>query len=301
MDVSDLKVFAAVAEYGGMSRAASALHMVQSNVTARVRQLEQELGCALFDRHSRGVSLTDAGRRLLPYANRIGDLLDEARDAARGGGALSGVLRIGALETTTALRLSPRLARFVETYPEVDLILRTGTTAEMVDAVLEREVEGAFVCGPVSHRALQATAVFREELVVLARPGINSFEGMLADSNVRIVVLKAGCSYRQRLEDVLARRGVAAPRLLEFGTLEAIGRCVSAGLGITMLPRHLVGTVWPDDAVSLHPVPADESLVETLYVRRRDAHISDAAEAFLALCRDDEQVSPGAGQRRRRR
>lgn len=289
MDASDLRIFAAVAGSGGMSRAAAELHMVQSNVTARVRQLEDELGCSLFDRHSRGVALTDAGRRLLPYASRIGDLLNEAREAARGGGEIAGSLRIGALETTTALRLSPRLAQFVARYPHVDLSLRTGTTAELVDAVLERDVEGAFVCGPVAHRALETSEIFREELVVLARPDIDGLAQALAEEAVRIVVLKAGCSYRQRLEDVLARRGVAAPRLLEFGTLEAIARCVSAGLGITMLPRHLIGTVWPDDAVSIHPLPRGEGMVRTLFVRRHDTHVSDAAKAFLTLCREGER------------
>lgn len=291
MDVSDLKVFAAVAEAGGMSRAAAALHMVQSNVTTRIRLLEEELGCALFDRHSRGVVLTDAGRRLLPYAGRVGALMSEAVSVARGSDRPDGGLTVGSLETTAALRLSPLLARYVADYPDVDLVLRTGTTAELLEAVLAREVEGAFVCGPVNHRALLATEVFREELMVLARPGVATLEEALASEQVRLVVLKAGCSYRQRLEDILARRGVAAPRLLEFGTLEAIGRCVSAGLGITLLPRDLVGTIWSDEAVSVLPLSGREGIVQTLYVRRRDAHMSAAAKAFVSLCSAEQKAA----------
>lgn len=284
MDAADLKVFQMVAHRGGMNKAASDLNMVQSNVTARIRLLEDELGCALFERHSRGVSLTASGRRLLPYASRIGELVVEAAQAARDDGTPAGGLTLGALETTMALRLSPLLARYVAAWPDVDLVLRTGTTADLIQAVLAREVEGAFVCGPVANESLAVSDVFREELALLAPPGVSTLEAALSSSDIRIVVLKAGCSYRQRLEDILARRGIAVPRILEFGTLEAIGRCVSAGLGITLLPRHLVGTIWPDGAVSVHSIGRAEAQVRTLLVRRRDGYCSSAMKAFLALC-----------------
>ncbi|NJM35197.1 MAG: LysR family transcriptional regulator, partial [Rhodomicrobium sp.] len=86
MDASDLRIFEAVARLGGMNRAAAELNTVQSNVTARIRALEDELGLPLFRRSSRGVSLTAAGERLLPYAKRIAELLSEAARAARDDG-----------------------------------------------------------------------------------------------------------------------------------------------------------------------------------------------------------------------
>src|SRR5689334_14215676 len=102
MDASDLKVFEAVARLGGMSRAAAELNTVQSNVTARIRALEEELGTALFERHSRGASLTRAGQRLLPYADRVARLLAEAQSAAKDEGTPRGLLTVGSLETTAA-------------------------------------------------------------------------------------------------------------------------------------------------------------------------------------------------------
>ena len=95
-----------------MKRAAELLHTVQSNVTARIKALETELGCPLFDRHSRGVTPTLAGERLLPYARRVAWLLADATRAARDDGAPRGPLTIGSLETTAALHLSPLLADF---------------------------------------------------------------------------------------------------------------------------------------------------------------------------------------------
>src|SRR6202047_3237691 len=176
MDTADLKVFEAVARTGGMNRAAAELHTVQSNVTARVRALEDELGTALFERHSRGVALTGAGERLLPYARRVAWLLGAAARAARDDGEPRGPLTIGSLETTAALRLAPLIASYVAACPEVDLALRPGTTAELIEAVLDRKLEGAFVCGPVAHESLSGQVMFEEELVLLAAPGLGSIE-----------------------------------------------------------------------------------------------------------------------------
>jgi DNA-binding transcriptional LysR family regulator len=285
MDAATLKVFEAVARTGGMNRAAAVLNTVQSNVTARVQALEAELGCPLFERHTRGVALTAAGQRLLPYAQRLAQLLADAAHAARDDGTPRGPLTLGTLETTAALRLSPILARYAGSFPEVDIAIRPGTTTELIEAVLEHRVEGAFVCGPVAHPELVEQVVFEEDLALLAGPGVTSLDQALSDGTARIVVLRAGCSYRQRLESMLARRGIAVPRLLEFGTLEAIFGCVAAGLGITLLPRALVGSVWQAGGVSLHRLPAREARVSTVFIHRREAFLSSALRSFLDLAR----------------
>src|ERR1051325_5572402 len=179
MDASDLRVFEAVARLGGMNRAAGELHTVQSNVTARIRQLEDELGTALFQRHRNGVALTPAGRRLLPYAARIASLLADAKRAVADDGHPSGPLVIGSLETTAGLRLPGMLADFAERYPEVDLELTTGTTSELVESVLAHRLEGAFVCGPGNHPQLDEQRVFREELVIVTARTVHRFDDIL--------------------------------------------------------------------------------------------------------------------------
>jgi DNA-binding transcriptional LysR family regulator len=285
MDASDLRVFEAVARLGGMNRAAAELNTVQSNVTARIRHLEDELGAPLFERHARGVDLTDAGRRLLPYAARVRQLLDEARRAVDDDGTPRGLLTIGSLETTAALRLSPLLAAYAASFPEVDLVIRTGTTCELIEAVMENKLEGAFVCGPVDHPELESEVVFREELALLTARSVRSIDEVLARRDQRIVVLRAGCSYRERLEAILARRGMAPSRRLEFGTLEAIVGCVSAGLGVTLLPKSLIGPIWTAERVAVHTLPVAEAEVETLFIRRQGAYTSSALKAFLSLAR----------------
>jgi LysR family transcriptional regulator, cell division regulator len=281
MDVGDLRVFEAVARLGGMSRAAAELNTVQSNVTARIRLLEEQLGAGLFERHSRGVVLTAAGRRLMPYALQAISLLDDARRAVGDNGQPAGDLVIGSLETTLSMHLAPLLTGFVERWPAVDLSIRGGTSREGIEHVLERRLEGAFVSGPVNHPDLDEEQVFREELVVLTAPGISRLDWSAGLAGLRIVVLRSGCSYRQRLEDILARRGVVGLRVLEFGTLEAIFGCVAAGMGVTLLPRRMVEQVWRGRSVGVHILPADEAMVDTVFIRRRDGFVSSAQAAFL--------------------
>jgi DNA-binding transcriptional LysR family regulator len=102
---------------------------------------------------------------------------------------------------------------------------------------------------------------------------------------MKIVVLRAGCSYRQRLEEVLIRRGVLQLRRLEFGTLEAIFACVAAGIGITLLPRALIGPIWREGRVAIHELPPADGRVETQFIRRRDTLSSSALNAFVDLAR----------------
>jgi DNA-binding transcriptional LysR family regulator len=281
MDAGDLRVFEAVARLGGMNRAAAELNTVQSNVTARVRSLEEELGVPLFQRHSRGVDLTDAGRRLLPYAERVALLLDDARRAVRDDGTPKGALTLGSLETTTALRLPPVLASYAAAYPDVDLVLRTGTTAELIQGVLEHRLEGAFVCGPVDHPDLEEDTVFREEMVVVTARTVRSLDELARKGDLKIVVFRAGCSYRHRLEAILAKRGIVSLRLLEFGTLDSILACVGAGIGVTVLPRAVVARAVRDGLVVVHDLPPADADVETVFIRRRDAFLSSALTAFL--------------------
>jgi len=258
---------------------------VQSNVTARIKSLEDEVGLALFERTNRGVTLTAAGRRLLPFAARAARLLDDARRAVADEGTPSGALVVGSLETTAALRLSPILAEFAATYPAVDLSLRTGTSCELVDQVLDRSLEGPFICGPVNHPDLLVVPFAREELVILTAPAVADFEILAAKPDLKIVVLRAGCSYRLRLEAMLARRGIVGVRQLEFGTLEAIISCVGAGLGVTLLPRALLGSVWQHGRVRIHPLPDSEGWVDTVFIRHREAYVSSALRAFLDIAR----------------
>lgn len=216
MDISDLRMFEAVSRHGSMNRAAQELHTVQSNVTARIRGLEEELGVPLFHRHARGVSLTPAGQRILPLVGRFTRLLADVRAAAQDDGVPNGTLLLGSLETTTALRLSPLLTTFATAYPQVRLVVSTGTTRKLLDEVLAYRLEGAFVAGPISHPDLHQQAAFEEELVLVTAPAVGTLDDLITVPDLKTIVFQIGCSYRQRLEAVLADRGIITAQPLEF-------------------------------------------------------------------------------------
>lgn len=301
MDNGDLAVFAAVAQEGGITRAAQKLNTVQSNVTQRVRLLEAELGVPLFHRHSRGVSLTSAGRQLLPYAERIGHLMAEAKQAASDCGQPRGQIVIGALETATAMRLPPVLAAYAASCPEVDIEIVTGTSAALLDAVRARHIEAAFVAGPVDHAELAVVPLLAEELVLVSAPWLSSVDGIVSATPVKIIVFRAGCTYRLQLEALLAARGAVGVRRLEFGTLDGIIGCVGAGIGVTLLPRAAVAQAAAAGRVRLHPLPSREAQVPTVLVRRADAFVSAALSRFIETAHRQLATSRPAADRARRR
>lgn len=290
MEIIDLHTFAAVARCGGITRAAGELNTVQSNVTNRIRSLESVIGTPLFERHARGMTLTDAGQRLLPYVDRLHALSNEARSAARDDGTAKGPLTIGSMETTAAVRLPRLLAQFHQRCPEVHLSLRTGPTAVLAEAVLGSGLDGAFVAGPIDHPDLISTVAFKEELVLLTSRRWKTLAALRAGTPTTgptILVFRTGCSYRQRLEQLMSELGWPSAVRLEFGTLDGIIGCVAADMGVTLLPRAVAERSEQGGLVRLHALSAAHRRVETLFIRRRAAHEGSALRSFLACMKSD--------------
>jgi LysR family transcriptional regulator, cell division regulator len=282
MDAADLRVFEVVARLGVMNKAAAELKTVPSNITTRIRQLEEEVGVPLFRRHTKGVALTSAGERLLPYAMKIARLLGEAKRAVEDDGNPKGQLRIGSLESTAAFRLPPIISRFGSAFPAVDMSLKTGTNIRLIEDVLSYDLDGAFVCGPLDHPELNQLVVFYEELMIATAFGRKRFASMTERGQLKIPVKGEGCAYRERFEDMLSRRGVNISQI-EFGTLDAIVGCVAAGLGETLLPKTSLAPAIKAKRISAHSLPAADAKVETLFIKRNDAFVSRAMTAFMNM------------------
>lgn len=282
VDMTDLKFFLAAARTGGISRAAIELLTVPSNVSSRIRALEHELGVPLFQRHARGVSLTPAGEKLRPYAERIAQLMRELTQVVRDDQDPSGLMSIGAMESTAGLRLPSILAAFTSDCPRVELRLLIDTTEALVDQVINRRLDGAFVCGPVRLAELVSEVVFVEHLALVTATTVADAEAALTQRRPRILVLRAGCAYRARLENLYEARGLPRPEILELATLEGILGCVAAGLGTTLLPIGVVAASPVADAVKIHSLPAADACAATLFIRRADALVTPAVGRFLS-------------------
>lgn len=281
MELSALRIFKAVAEEGSVTLAATRLHRVQSNVSTRLTQLEESVGVALFHRHGRSLQITVEGTRLLAYADRLLQLADEAQVAMQPDQAPSGQLRIGSMETTAAARLPLVLAAFHRAHPAVDLLLETGPTDQMLAGVLAHRLEVALVAAPVQHAELAQQKVFAEELVLLtdcAHPLVTSPHDV---ARRVLLVFRAGCAYRRRLETWFAEAGVATARTAEFGTFEAIIGCVAAGMGVALMPKEILRQRQLSTSIREHALPPAVALVETMLVWRSDVLHHPARNAFI--------------------
>jgi DNA-binding transcriptional LysR family regulator len=217
----------------------------------------------------------------------------EAVLAARDDGEPKGPLSIGSMETTAAVRLPALLAAFHRRYPAVRLTLRTAPTADLVAAVLDGTLDGAFVAGPIEHAELLSTLAFREELVLVTARKWNSLASLRAgtpESGPTALVFRTGCTYRQRLEQVFSEFGWPSAARFELGTLDGMIGCVAADMGVTLLPRAVVERNDQNGNISVHTLNTAQSLVETLFIQRRSAHQYSALQGFAACLVGDGQV-----------
>src|SRR5687768_3829466 len=278
MDLVELRIFKAVAEQGGITRAAAALHRVQSNVTTRVKQLEKRLGTQLFHRRGRKLVLSAEGTLLLGYAERLLQLSAEAQSALHGR-TPQGVLKLGALESTAATRLPPVLARYHRSHPAVRLELVTGTTGALADKLAREELDAAFIAEPFTASGLETQHVFTEELVLISAKDHPRIASPADLAQRTLLAFTTGCAYRRRLETWLGRSRVVAERVMEYGSYHAIVACAAAGGGIAVVPRSVVRATGMEAQLALHALPPKIAQAKTMLAWRRGHH-SNALDAL---------------------
>jgi len=268
-------------EHGGINKAAAKLHRVPSNVTTRIKQLEEKLGSKLFLRAKGRLTLSAEGRHLLPYAEQLLRLAMEAAAAMRDG-APQGTLRIGALESTAASRLPPVLSRYHLLYPEVRIELVTGTSGALVSLVHKQDVEAAFVAEPFNAEDLETQGAFLEELVLITPKSFGRIRSAKDIGSRTVIAFSTGCSYRRRLEAWLGASKILPERVIEFQSYHAIIACVAAGSGIAVAPRAVVDLARGARNLTVTALPAHVAKSRTHLVWRPQ-HRSVTLEALKKL------------------
>jgi DNA-binding transcriptional LysR family regulator len=259
MDLSDLLIFSTVVHEGSVTRAAERLRRVQSNVTTRIRQLEEDLRVTLFIR----------GQVLLGYAERLLALAEEARGAVHDERP-RGTFRLGAMESTAAVRLPALLSEYHRRHPGVVLELRTGNPVVLGSAILAGELDAALVAEPIADLPFEKSFAFDEELVIVApanHPPIGR-KGRLPRS---VLVFEHGCPHRKRLEDWYASRHEMPERTIELASYHAILGCVVAGMGISLIPKSVLTTFPERKRLSVHFLPKKENNAQTVLIWRKGA------------------------------
>src|ERR1700722_13247211 len=221
----DVLVFLQVVRSGSITKAASELNTVQSNVTARVRKLEEALGVPLLSRHARGVRLTSGGEAVLPMALRLDALLNDLGHAfGRQIPAREAKLRLGAIETVAAVHLPRLVSQFLRASPQVDISVQTGSSAQLMKQVKEGDLDAAFVSRVFGLPDFREELVLQDKLVILVPRTIKTISDLFDASRngLNIMIQRFGCSYTEKLLQLLEAHGWRPDRIMEIGTLEGI-------------------------------------------------------------------------------
>lgn len=281
MDLSSLKVFKTVAVEGSISKASEKLNYVQSNVTARIQQLEKELNQQLFYRHSRGITLTPSGEIFLKYAEDILQLCDEAISVVMDSETPRGKLKIGSIDETAAVQLPFILSSYHKKYPAVELSLSTGPSIKHIESILQYELDGAFVVGPVNRPDLREVSVTDEELVLISSSSVDIDIDLSTLLKNPFLKLSNVCIYREKFEEWLKKEGFGLDNIIEFSSLEGIISCVKSGFGISLLPKSLVKRLDPEESIVCHSIPEDYRRMKVSFIWRNTSYISTPLKKFL--------------------
>jgi DNA-binding transcriptional LysR family regulator len=302
VELRTLQTFRVAARTLSFTHAAATLGYAQSSVTAQMKALEESLGVPLFDRMGNRLQLTEPGERLLAYADRLLALAEEARAAVRGDEP-RGALAFTAPETVCTYLLPPLLKQFTERFPAVRLRFVPLPVREFKRALLDGAVDVAFILEEAFPRGSLCVEHLRDEpLAVVAQPSHHLVGQALVTARdlvgEAVLLTELGCSYRNRFERSLINAGAHPGTRMEFQSIEAIKRCVEAGLGIAALPRvaiaaevaagRLAELAWQDLDLG----------VTTQLAWSEGRWVSPALGAFLKLARELLAARPGKQRRR---
>ena len=286
MEVRQLQTFCVLVEELNFTRTAERVHTVQSNVTSQIKALEAELGTQLFDRLAKRVLLTEAGHRFLPYAEKALAAMEQGCRAVKFGSEPAGPLRIGAPESVLTYRLPEVLKLFRKRYPQVELMFRPDFDEKLVDALESGKLDLAIsMSDSLEGDQLRSIRMQTEEVYLFGTPDhplANAkavYPKDLSDQN--LLLTEAGCGYRKKLDTQLALANIRPHHVTEFSSVEAIKQCVTAGMGVGLLPRIVIACELKKKQFTLLNWQGAKMTIATHIVWHKDKWMSPGMQAFL--------------------
>ena len=287
MTLQQLTYFLSAAEHGSFSAAAESLHMAQPSLSEQIRRLEAELGVPLFTRTGRRLELTEAGRLLLPQAERTLDAARAAQESVREvRDVTGGTVAFGTFGSAHHYLLGGLVEEFRARHPSVRVRVVGQNSAEVADAVRDGHLEAGLVVLPVDDRGLDVRPVMREELLYVSARPRRTEEPMtierLADAPLILYDARWGAEdpMRRQLRERAQRAGVKIEPVIEVEYMTAALDLTVRGLGDTVADRAIVDARGLGRRLST--APFDPPLYETFaFITRRDAHLSPATRAFM--------------------
>lgn len=279
MEFSQLRMFQTVAEQGSIISAAKKLHCVPSNITTRIKKLEEELGTPLFIRQGRGLIISPSGHIFLDYTKKILSLCQDAKQAISPESEPSGLLRIGAVESSATGRLPKFLSQYHQEFPAVQMQFSTGRWQQLLDDVIHHKLDGAIVAVNHKHPCLNSVEIYQEDLVLIAPATTDDITHPSDLIGKDIFMWPEGCPYRKTLENWLSKNHAttAITSIASYGTI--LG-CVSSGAGISLVPKGMLEQYNGADSVKTYEFK-ELTALKNYFIWNKNAGQHRAKEAFL--------------------
>ncbi|GFZ29909.1 putative HTH-type transcriptional regulator YusT [Clostridium zeae] len=277
MEINDLRIFQMVANEKSISKAAFKLGYAQSNITMRIKVLENELNTSLFVRNNKGTLLTLDGEKLLRYADKILNLVDEATEDFKKPNNLNTKLTIGATQTISSFLIPNLFYLFHKKNPTVALSLKTERQEVLLDMLTKGDIEGIFIYDNCVIKQVKEIVNFTEEIVLISASAIDDIK------NIRtpiIVNTDNFCPYHKLLIKWFVHNHAKPSSIIAFDTLEAILRGVSSGLGVSLLPQSSL-----PDTHNFHVYNLEEGFdkVNIKFIVDSNKKSSDALKDFISI------------------
>ncbi|MBC3365596.1 LysR substrate-binding domain-containing protein [Pseudomonas sp. SWRI154] len=281
MEFSQLRIFQAVAEEGSITRAAERLHRVPSNLSTRLKQLEEQLGVDLFLRERQRLQLSPAGKVLLDYAIKLFALHDEAHAAVQGGQP-AGDFVLGTMYSTAATHLPDLLAGYHRAYPAVNLQVQSGPSGELLEGLLTNRLDAALVDGPLELAGLDGVPLCNERLVLITEADHPPVRSALDVQGRAVFTFRRGCSYRMRLEAWFAHDHATMGRAMEIESYQGMLACVIAGSGVALMSESMLASLPGRERVTMHPL-AEPFASATTWLMWRKGMVGANLNAWMEL------------------
>ena len=265
LDLKSVAIFRTVVQEGSISKAAERLNRVQSNISTRIKQLEAALGVQLFLRVGRTLHLTNEGEILLGYADQLLNLSEEAVNALSQN-VPSGVIRIGAMESTASARLPALLDLYNKKYPDVHVELSTGTAGALLKRLASGAVDVVFVAEPVVDERFETKKCFEESLVLITPNSYPDLPDFSQLKNKTLIGFEVGCAYRAYLESWLDTERISTKGSLSVSSYLAIFACVAAGTGFAVVPQSVLDLVATSSQFQQRKLSGELASIRTLLV-----------------------------------
>jgi DNA-binding transcriptional LysR family regulator len=296
MELDHVEAFLAIARSGGFARGSAALHLSQPATSRRIKLLEAELGAPLFERLSRGVTLTEAGRAFLPHAQALLASMRDGIDAVSAvHGTGHGTVTLALVGTLASSGLTARLSRLCQAHPGLDLRLRTALSAEVSALVLRGDAALGLRYGTDPDPGLVSVIIHQERLVPVCPPGHPLAAGgtdlATGLAGQRWLAFPSGPGmpgdpYAAALQQLLAAHGLAAAEVLPIDSLTAQKRMAEAGFGLAILPESSLDEELRTGTLCAIYAPSLTATIPVALIRRRNAFQSGAAQVLTAALTD---------------